>query len=54
MIFETLDTHGLKSAEADVQGNLGGFDSALVQARKDPGVKCNPAVGAATEPRSCA
>jgi hypothetical protein len=51
-IFEALDAERREGAEADVQRDARNFDALGSQRSSICGVKCRPAVGAATEPRS--
>ena len=50
--FDLFGMQRLERAQADVQGDARDFRAARGQASRISPVKCRPAVGAATEPRS--
>ena len=53
MILHPFHAHRLECPQSDVQRDLSGLDAARRGCwRGLSGVKCNPAVGAATDPRS--
>lgn len=45
VILNFVDAHGLKGAEADVEGDLGSFDTAIVNVGKDFGSEMEPGGG---------
>ncbi len=49
---DALHAQRREGAEADVESDTGDFDAACSIEASICGVKCSPAVGAATEPRS--
>jgi len=54
MIFDVLYADGLKSSQADVQGDLGNFDSALANALENFGSEVQAGGGRGYRPsRSC-
>ena len=50
VIAQSLDADRPKRADADVQGHERSRNASLLTARSSSGVKCSPAVGAATAP----
>ena len=54
VVAEVVYLDGLKGAGADVEGDFGAADAGGVSWSRRAGVKCRPAVGAATAPGAVA
>ena len=54
MVFDEVGADGLEGAVADVQRDGDALDAARLERRSSDGVKCRPAVGAATDPAAFA
>ena len=52
VIFDAIGFDRLERAVADVQCHLNALDATRRERVQRPAVKCRPAVGAATDPRS--